>query len=187
MKVDYLDDKLFPSLVRVMTDMIVASFACDLTRIANLQLYGGDEPNARVGWDPINLPDKSFHSLSHNDPTHEDYLKAKTAITALIAELVDKLQAIPEAGGTMMDNTLIFVGTECGDNHGHWGLPFYTIGGKNLGVKMNQFFDLGRPSPGGGMEHNRLLVSFLNAMGLPDERFGAELAGGRGPVPGFFA
>ncbi len=185
-KIDYMDSRLVPQLARIMNGMIASAFACDLTRVVTLQYYGGDEPNARVAWDPINLPAYAFHSLSHNDPSFEAYVKVKTAITGFIAELCDALAAIPEAGGTMLDNTLIFVGTECGDGHGHWGMPFYTIGGKNLGVKTNQYLELGTPSPGGGMEHNRLLVSFLNAMGLPDERYGAELMNGRGPVPGFF-
>ncbi len=184
--IKYMDSSLFPQLAKSMNDMITAAFACDLTRVITLQYYGADEPNALVAWDPVNLPQYSFHSLSHKDPSYEAYLVAKTFVTTLIADLCDKLAAVPEAGGTMLDNTLIFVGCEVGDDHGHWGMPYYTIGGKNMGVKTNQYLELGSWDKGSGLEHNRLLVSFLNAMGLPDETYGTELMNGRGPIPGYF-
>ena len=76
------------------------------------------------------------------------------------------------------------MGTEIGKGHRNDDLQFVTIGGKNLGVKTGQYLK-GTPGFGQGTSHTRLLVSFLNAMGMPDETFGDVPGSGIGPLPGF--
>lgn len=188
-RLDYKDDRNVPKLLELMNGFITTAFACDVTRVISMKVYTDDQ-SLRLRFDPVNATTESFHGLSHNGSAPSQgfaaYLRARTFFNEHVAALADMLKSIPEAGGTMLDNTLIWVSAEHGQNHEKWNQAWYTLGGRNLGVKTGQAlrFSTARKM-GNGLEHNRLLVSILNAMGLPDETFGAEVTRGRGPLPGF--
>lgn len=171
-----------PQLAIAMNDMVVAALACDLTRIVHMQNWGSDYSLATCNFAPVNTR-QGWHSLSHLDPNVDAYKRAKTWLHGVVADLANKLKTIPEAGGSMLDNTLIFVYQDHGQDHNEWNQQFYTIGGKNLGVKVGQNFVLGQDREGSGLEHNRVLVSMLNVMGMPEEKWGTDP--GRGPLSGF--
>jgi hypothetical protein len=193
------DGKSHPEICKMHVDLIVSAFACDVTRIVHLNLGGQTKPQSYV---PGATTD--CHDLSHN---HRDaFVEMKKVWFGHVASFVDKLKAIPEPGpggapGTMLDNTLIVIGSEIGAGHTHRAIPFLTIGGKNLGVRTGRYLKFGRkaivsypkylPSgviDDGGEPHNRLLTSVLNAMGLPDKSFGASVPEFEtGPLPGFLA
>jgi hypothetical protein len=181
------DSSMGAECMAAMSDLMVAALACDLTRVVTFGLYGGDHHLSTCGFAPISSPRWGWHALSHNDPGDGFTLfrKAKAWATEQVAVLADKLAAIPEAGGSMLDNTLIVMAQEHGWGHEFNGIPWVTVGGKNLGVKVGQFIKVGEPRRGMGTEVNRMLVATLNAMGLPDETYGAELGGRKGPLPGY--
>jgi hypothetical protein len=106
-------------------------------------------------------------------------------VSGMLAELVEKLRAIPEGNGSMLDNTVVFMVAEMGYNHEVNGLPEVLIGGKNLGIKTGQYIRTGEAQSGKGMPINRLLVSLLKAMGVPGDSWGIQDPG-KGPVPGLF-
>jgi hypothetical protein len=86
----------------------------------------------------------------------------------------------------MLDHTVIFIPTEIGRGHTSAGLQFLTIGGRGLGVKTGQYLRVGTARQKTmGVPHQRLLVSLLNTMGLPDTTFGDDP--GSGPLPGFLS
>lgn len=179
----------FPALSRMQIDNIVAAFACDLTRVACLLFRGREYQVYKCGFDPMTRSDLSFHELSHKEIANDGYAafrKGKAFLFQLVGELAQKLKSIPEGDGNMLDNTIIFVGTEIGRSHENSSLQFLTLGGKNLGVNRNRLLELGSArGRGNGVAHNRLLVSFLNAMGLPDQTFGESPGTGSGPLPGY--
>jgi hypothetical protein len=75
--------------------------------------------------------------------------------------------------------------------HQHGRMPFFTAGGKNLGVNVGRCLKLPQLHKNTtklrgydrGYPHARLLVSLLNAMGLPDTTFG-DPDFGNGPIDG---
>jgi hypothetical protein len=171
-----------PELASAMNQLVVAALSCDLTRIVSMLNWGGDSHHSTCNFAPINTT-QGWHALSHLDPNVDALRRAKTWLSGVLAELVRALKSIPEGDGSMLDNTLILMAADHGQDHAEYGLLLCTIGGKNLGVKTGQYLNFGEPKLDAGLEHNRLLVSILNLMGLPDETWGEDR--GRGPLPGF--
>lgn len=186
--IDFSLDQFVPETMRAFSDLAVAAMACNQTNVVLMHSYLREyhPPNYKCPWAPANKPADDFHGLSHDTPgdNFESFARAKAFFFQLAGELANKLKAIPEAGGTMLDNTIIFIPTEIGRGHIAAGLQFLTIGGKNLGVKTGQYLKFGtQRQPGMGVPHQRLLVSLLNALGVPDVTFGDDP--GSGPLPGF--
>ena len=164
---------------------MVSALACDLTRVASLQYKIGDNDNAFYRW--LGIDFEGHHLITHAGDSDE---KARTALGAIyrwyadrFAYLLDKLAAVPEGNGTMLDHTLVVWGSELGkgNSHSFAPTPFVIAGGAGGAVKAGRFFSLDR------VPHNRLLVSVCNAMGLVNvQKFGATDPG-TGPLPGLLA
>ena len=82
--------------------------------------------------------------------------------------LLDRLDAIPEGDGTLLDHTLVVWGNEMGDGltHERERVPFVLAGGGAFAG-----FELGRVRRFEHASHCDLLNSLLGAFGI-DERFG---------------
>jgi hypothetical protein len=67
----------------------------------------------------------------------------------------------------VLDNTLVLWGNEVavGSTHAHTDMPFLMAGG-------GWYFRTGRALTFAGASHSNLLVSVLNAMGVPATTFG---------------
>lgn len=188
--VDFKSSMFVPETMRAFSDLAVASLACDRTRVVLMHSYLREyhPPNYKCPWSPANRPNDDFHGLSHDTPGDQfaSFVRAKAFFFQLAGELANKLKAIPEGGGTMLDRTIIFIPTEIGRGHTSAGLQFVTIGGAGLGVKTGQYLRLGTTrEKGTGVPHQRLLVSLLNALGVADTKFGDDP--GQGPLPGFLS
>jgi hypothetical protein len=94
----------------------------------------------------------------------------------LIDTIVSRLKAVPEAGGTMFDNTMLFYFPENGETHHSHGTeyPFIVMAGDNAKL------DLGRRYirlPNYGEQGHKTLgnwyTTVLNAYGNPIEHYGA--------------
>jgi hypothetical protein len=87
-----------------------------------------------------------------------------------LAYLLGKLDAVPEGDGTMLDNTLVVLGSELskGNSHSHMDAPFILAGGAGA-FAMNRNLDY---ATGQDVSHNNLLVAILNAMGVQATTFG---------------
>ncbi|PQO45727.1 DUF1552 domain-containing protein [Blastopirellula marina] len=111
----------------------------------------------------------------------------------LVERIVTRLKSVPEAGGTMFDNTMIFYFPDSGETHHSHGteFPFVVMAGDNCPL------DLGRRYirlPGYGQEGHKTLgnwyTTLLNAYGNPIDHFGALDVGlkninQRGPIERF--
>ena len=191
---EFPNSRNVPELALMMNDIVVASLACNLTNVVSMQTYGGGQQQSTCNFAPVNtvnLPGVTFkgqgwHALSHMDIPVEYYRAAKVWLSTVVADLADKLKAIPEGDGTMLDNTIIFINQEHGIGHGHAGLQLATVGGKNMGVKVGQYMKCGDHARDKGIKSTRLLVSLLNAMGVPADKWG-PMDTGSGPLPGFGA
>ena len=109
----------------------------------------------------------------------------------LIADLMKKLDAVPEGDGTMLDNTVIVYLSDAAEAHhsrcGQW--PFVLIPGKNTGLKGGQYIDFPHYMQDGHREIGNLYTTLLHAAGDQRKYFGvhdAMLKGnatGDGPLP----
>lgn len=158
-----------PLLTRMQMDMLVNSFLADFARIATFQITNSvGEPKMR--WLDIQ---EGHHHLSHepdtNEGAYEKLIKINTWYCEQVAYLAKRLSETPEpdGNGSMLDNTTIVWTNELGKGNSHTrdNIPFVLVGG-GLGFKTGLAHDFGK------VPHNRLLMTFCQAMGHPVESFG---------------
>jgi len=172
----------FPAIGALQLDLLVMALACDITRVASLQ-WSRSVSQVRFTWlDPAIT--QGHHDLSHKPDNDPDAVDSLTRINrwyaTQLATLMDKLAAVPEGDGTLLDHTLILWSNELaiGNVHSRTDAP-YVLGGRAGGRLATGRF-LKYP---GDVPHNNLLVSLLNAMGIPDQTFGKP-DWCTGPLPG---
>ncbi|MDX1563283.1 MAG: DUF1552 domain-containing protein, partial [Gammaproteobacteria bacterium] len=124
---------------RLMFDLLVLAYRADVTRIGSMimaaELSGLSYPN-------VGVPE-GHHNISHhrNDP---ELIDKKSRIDSyhvlLFAEFIEKLAAIPEGDGSLLDQCLIVYGSGMGDGnlHRHDDLPIATLGRLGGKVKTGQ-------------------------------------------------
>jgi hypothetical protein len=159
---DHQANDNFPAVSRLQIDLMVMALACDLTRVASLQ-WSASVSGTRFNW--LDVPE-GHHDLSHLGDGDASMVEKLTTINTWyageVAYLLQRLSEVPEGAGTMLDNTLVVWGNELsrGNSHGSQPMPFVLAGGAG-----------GRLMPGrfllhDDVEHNRLLVSIGQIMGL---------------------
>lgn len=168
-----------PELFDQQASLVAAAFACDLTRVASFQFSNGH--------DNVPYPWLGYQGAHHDNLSHDEGSPAARATRIQIctwfsqkfAVLLDRLAAVREGSGTMLDNTMVVWGTEVATGaHNFDNVPFIVAGGGAKGVRS------GRLLNAGGAFHHRLLVSIAQFMGQADiTRFG-DLDTGNGGLPG---
>jgi len=157
-----------PLIADLELDLLALAFACDLTRVASYQISTSLN-RLRYPW--LESTGEG-HALSHSGPSDtpstEQLIRRQTWHSGRLAYLLSRLAEMPEADGTtVLDNTLVVWGNEVslGYTHSHTNMPFLIAGG-------GWHFRTGRALTYSGASHNNLLVSILNAMGVPATTFG---------------
>jgi hypothetical protein len=181
-----------PALVDLHLDLIAHAFACDLTRVATMPMGIGDTMPF-IGLN-TNIHDNIAHQIDSQATTPSaaqletqlNLVKVQQWYAEKIASFMDKLAAIPEGNGSVLDNTLILWGNELGEPAGHssLGIPTVLAGGAGGKFRMGRYLQLrpgkeptdGWKGPGypidNAIPHNRLLVSIANAFNLETQTFG---------------
>ncbi len=168
-------------------DLLAAAFSCDLTRVASIQM-GQLTPTL------LNLPAGSMHDLyAHGIYYNQDSEDAMASYMAYhasqLAYILGVLDAIPEGGGTLLDNTVILWISELADSwHGMDRYPMVVAGGANSGLQLGRYVHHARvtpfetpqfiASPYMGLPHNRMLVTVCQAMGLDISMVGQSVIPG---------
>jgi len=157
-----------PSKGKVMTDLLVASMACDLTRVGTMQ-WADSEAKFILNFAPLNMPDH-HHAYQHEKGFQPDALfKIYQWYATTFAYLLAQLDSVKEGDGTtLLDNTLVFAISEIQmpNDHGQTNMPFILAGKAQGKVKTGRWIKI-KPQP-----HNNLLVSLLNIFGGTDAKFG---------------
>jgi hypothetical protein len=120
---------LFADHVKLMLDLIILAFQSDTTRIVTF-MFGN------AGSDRIfrELGVTGFHHLTThhgNDPKKlEDIAKINVHHTEMFAYLVQKMKAINDGKGTLLDNSMLLYAGSLGDGdrHNHDDLPVLLAG-----------------------------------------------------------
>jgi hypothetical protein len=153
---------------KVMTDLLVSSLACDLTRVATMQ-WADSEAKFILNFDPLDMPDH-HHAYQHEKGFQPDALfKIYQWYAANFAYLLQKLDSVTEADGTtLLDNTLVLWVSEIQkpDDHSQSNMPFVLAGKAQGKLRTGRWLKV--PS----QPHNGLLVSLLNVFGGADTSFG---------------
>jgi hypothetical protein len=157
-----------PQKGKAMTDLLVASLACDMTRVATMQ-WGDSEAKFILNFDPLNMPDH-HHAYQHEKGFQPDALfKIYQWYAGNFAYLLQKLDSVKEADGTtLLDNTLVFWISEIQkpDDHGQTNMPFVLAGKAQGKIKVGRWLKVS------SQPHNNLLVSLLNIFGGTEKTFG---------------
>ena len=166
-------------MLNSMYDLITAALSCDLTRVVALQT--ASEAGGVV------LPQHAgeiTHAISHR--TDPEGQAMQTEVTTWwmdsLATLLDRLAAIPEGDGVMLDNTLVVAGCCIGESwrHNYRNCPVVLAGGCGGALQTGRYLRFGSydvqgasTEDHGGRSNNDMLISICHAMGLTDvETFG---------------
>ncbi len=133
---------------KLMLDLMALAFQADITRVSTFMM--AREVSYRT-FNNIGIAD-AFHPTSHhqNDPEKLERLtKINTYHVSLIARLMEKLKAIPDGEGTLLDHSMIVYGS-CMSNsniHNHSPLPVFVGGGGCGQIKGGRHIKLPDETP----------------------------------------
>lgn len=174
--VAYQNQGAWQKVSRMQIDLMVMALTCDMMRVASLA-WGRSISQQKYPF--INVPD-AHHDLSHKGDGDASAVAKLVKINAWHAGemkyLIDQLKQIPEADGTLFDNSLVVWGNELGkgNNHSHRDLPFVLAGSAGGALKTGRFHKF--PD----QPHNRLLVQIGRALGVADLGSFGDLDDGSG-------
>lgn len=185
----------FPWNVAAMSNILAMALACDLTRVASLQMSQALSPVTHTWIDNTAAPQQQTHHIySHQGPTSlyslgsdlydepssltSQYPQQLIDIDAWYAEQVASFaytlsQLKTATGKSLLDQTVICWGSELdmGAAHNHDDTPFVLVGGAGGALKTNQLVRFPLNLPGNNPAtnnryHNDLLLTLAQAMGV---------------------
>jgi len=167
-------------------DTVALAFNCGQTKVATVSFGypgGGGAGGLRMPW--LGFSDAQ-HGVSHNngDPVQAGkYAKMNQWTIGQVAYLMGQLAKIATAGGTLLDETVIYLVNRHGDGnlHTNHALPSILCGGAGGYFKMGVNMMLPTTSP------TKVLISIAHAMGVPLASFGSGAFADTMPVPGIAA
>src|SRR5262245_1107815 len=170
----------FDQHIRFHYKLVALALKADITRVVTLlgarDLTGRSYQFPKGELFPNGGTSVSFHGGSHHqdDPVqirrYSDLNRYHLSTTAYLAE---ELKSIREGDGTLLDNTVIMHGTNMGNSnqHQHYDVPHFLIGGKNLGLRGNRHLAYERKTVPTG----NLLVSVLKLYGIDKDKQGDSI------------
>jgi hypothetical protein len=156
----------FPDYFRLMTDILIAAFKTDSTRVATLMI--GREGSTRA-YPEIGISD-GHHPLTHHmgNMTMLDKVRQINSLhLQLFAEFLQKLKAAKEGDSNLLDQSMIVYGSGLSDGNVHTHDQLPTI----LAGRGGGFI-----SPGRHIVYQRE-TPVCNLFATMVERMGAEQAG----------
>ena len=169
------DNDSFPLIAAAQMELAVTALACDITRVATIQMSHTVGPTVFT-WCGLS---EGHHSLSHIDDSNQTgidhYVQAEQWYSDQFLSLIQSLKVTPnpEGDGTLFDDTLVLWAQELGDGRMHvcTDVPFIIAGSAGGTFETGRFLELG------GVNHCHLLTSICHAFGLSNQTFGDPTAG----------
>jgi len=185
------DPAHFPDVLRAQMDLMVLAMACGLNKVGVIQASQHTSELIMSRFPGTEMYDPGFdmrsHQASHYGPAHDYTKKEFDAFTkqnkwwmSQLAYLLDRLAALPEEDGTMLDHSIVVSVTEVcdGNTHYHDDMPFVVAG--RAGGRIST----GRLLHTGGRRHADLWIALAHAMGHTIDVFGDTSSG---PLPGLLS
>ncbi len=153
--------------VKLMIELQVLALQADLTRVVTFQL--AREASTRT-YPQIGVAEP-HHPVSHhgNDPVQlEKLARINQYHVSFFAHLLERLDSVQEAGGTLLDNTTYLMGSGMGnpDIHDHSNLPIVVASGANTGIAGGRHIRYQEQTPLANLH-----LSLLDSMGVHLDSF----------------
>jgi hypothetical protein len=177
------DISQYDKIIDAQYRFLVAALACDVSRVAMVQLNNGAGDQIVFNWLGLSgagqeFPVRNYHDVQHRPGTNGvDKIKVENWYMTQFAKLLDQMKAVKEGDRTMLDNSVVLYANHAGSNanvHGPDDLPWILAGSCGGYFKAGQMIQLTETRA----PVNRVLVSLCNAMGVPSETFGDAEYGG---------
>ena len=158
----------FEAHCRLMFDLLALAYQTDLTRVSTFMF--GREVSGR-SFPEIGVPG-GHHGYSHHQNDTENLAmlaKINTHHISQFAYFLEKLQAIQDGDGSLLDHSLFLYGSGISDGnlHFHLDLPTLLAGGGGGHVKGGRHLRYASETP-----LSNLHMTVLDKLGLPVEAFG---------------
>lgn len=180
MQVDINDDATLEQTGHLQMDLAVAALACDQTRIITLQWNFAESEHLF----PFLGLSRNHHAISHDwagTTGFMEYGQIHVWFAEQLAYLLGKLDSYQEGPGTLLDNTVVFWGSEIGESTSHdlTRMPYVLAGGGGGKLNTGRVVDY-KSAP---KDNNQLLVSLANIMGATDMTSFGDPSGATGALP----
>jgi hypothetical protein len=163
---------------QVFLRLFATAFACDMTRYASFAMSNG--------FDDRRFPEFGGGLVGHHQITHnggeygsgeEIEMKFVTYYTGLLAYLLDLMKKTPDGAGTLLDNSLVYFGSEMAEGyHTNNNMPVVLAGKAGGKIATGRHLAFPAPTP-----LAKLFTGILVAAGSKTTKFGL---GGDAPLDG---
>ena len=152
---------------RLMFDLQLLAFQGDITRVISFQL--AREASTRT-YPEIGVPEP-HHPITHHGNNPEKLAKVAKVNqfhVSLFAEFVEKMAAVKEGNGSLLDHSLYLYGSGMGDPdaHDHTDLPIIVAGGAAGNMRGGRHIRYDKHTP-----LSNLHLTLLNKIGLEMDSF----------------
>lgn len=158
----------FEEHLKLMFDMIALAYQVNMTNVATFMME--KEVSMRT-YNNVGV-NEAFHPLSHhgNDPAKMARLARVQAFhTEMFSYFLQRLDAMPEGNGSVLDNSIILFGSNMSNSNSHNQDPLpNAVFGHGAGtIKGGQHLLYPPSTP-----HANLLLTLLNRAGIEEQSFG---------------
>jgi hypothetical protein len=158
----------FTEHIKVLFDLQVLAYQCDLTRVSTLQI-GHEQTNQ--SYPDIGIND-AYHPLTHHQGDAEKIAKALQVNifhAQMLIYLLEKLRSTPDGDGSLLDHSMILYGGGLSDANLHLptDLPIVLAGGGSGRIKGGRHVRYPKGTP-----LMNLYLTLLHKLGIPLEKFG---------------
>ncbi|HEX4796016.1 MAG TPA: DUF1552 domain-containing protein [Humisphaera sp.] len=159
----------FTEHVRLMLDLMVMSYWCDMTRVSTFMFGNAVSPRNFSFLEGVK---GGHHEISHhkNDPEQlRQYQVINRWHVTQFAYMLEKMNQIQEGEGTLLDHSMILFGAGMrdGNSHNPRNLPLVLAGRAGGTLKTGRHVQYKKDTP-----LCNLYVSMLERMGAPVDHFG---------------
>jgi hypothetical protein len=156
--------------IKLMLDLMVLAMKCDVTRVGSFMLGEGGS-NRTFPFLGIN---SGHHELSHhqNDPVKWQKLaQINTWEVEMLAYLLDAMRNVEEGDGTLLDNSIVMMGSEIADGNAHdnKSMPVLVAGRGGGQLRTGQHLVLPEETP-----IANFYMSIAQMCGVPVDSFGDD-------------
>ena len=154
----------FAEHTHLMFDLQVLAFAADITRVFSFKM--GRDGSARVY--PESGSDKPFHPASHHGGSEngvKEFFKINKYHVSMLPYFLDKLKAVTEGDGNLLDKTMIVYGSPMADSnlHNHRRCPLILLGKASGGLTGNVHLKAPDSTP-----MANAMLAMLHTLGMGD-------------------
>ena len=153
----------FPTHTQAMLDVLVLALQCDVTRIVT---YSMDYGFGNKDFTFLGAGNGKHHNLSHSGSTQQILDNHKAIVRFYMDQLayfLEKMDGVDEGGASLLDNSVVYMGSDVGDgwSHSHANLPCILAGGGAGALNPGRLIDAG------GASYDSVMLALAHAMDAP--------------------